>query len=213
MSQKDNLLDNPVEFLKEVRESFDIQQDVDAMKRIRHDLDVIKEESEARISKEHSKVSESNKKLNAERIDVAKLEGDLEYTNEESNEFGSKDELVKLLKDLDGLERNIVSLRSELDEKMKLYLKDSEIISTPNGSKIKAKVIEPELEEQSAVTPEANENILKLKLYRSLGVILDLENDQVLINRKNDGNIDILPLDNNLSDFYKTKYIWERLGK
>uniref|UniRef100_UPI0000D894C2 Hypothetical 24.6 kDa protein in ILV2-ADE17 intergenic region n=1 Tax=Saccharomyces cerevisiae TaxID=4932 RepID=UPI0000D894C2 len=60
---------------------------------------------------------------------------------------------------------------------------------------------------------EANENILKLKLYRSLGVILDLENDQVLINRKNDGNIDILPLDNNLSDFYKTKYIWERLGK
>nr|7KDF_C Chain C, Spc24 [Saccharomyces cerevisiae] len=100
MSQKDNLLDNPVEFLKEVRESFDIQQDVDAMKRIRHDLDVIKEESEAR-----------------------------------------------------------------------------------------------------------------LKLYRSLGVILDLENDQVLINRKNDGNIDILPLDNNLSDFYKTKYIWERLGK
>jgi kinetochore protein Spc24 len=106
-----------------------------------------------------------------------------------------------------------VSLRSELDEKMKLYLKDSEIISTPNGSKIKAKVIEPELEEQSAVTPEANENILKLKLYRSLGVILDLENDQVLINRKNDGNIDILPLDNNLSDFYKTKYIWERLGK
>lgn len=52
MSQKDNLLDNPVEFLKEVRESFDIQQDVDAMKRIRHDLDVIKEESEARISKE-----------------------------------------------------------------------------------------------------------------------------------------------------------------
>ncbi|CAI5022828.1 AVN_HP_G0063630.mRNA.1.CDS.1 [Saccharomyces cerevisiae] len=195
MSQKDNLLDNPVEFLKEVRESFDIQQDVDAMKRIRQDLDVIKEESEARISKEHSKVSESNKKLNAERINVAKLEGDLEYTNEESNEFGSKDELVKLLKDLDGLERNIVG------------------ISTPNGSKIKAKVIEPELEEQSAVTPEANENILKLKLYRSLGVILDLENDQVLINRKNDGNIDILPLDNNLSDFYKTKYIWERLGK
>ena len=131
MSQKDNLLDNPVEFLKEVRESFDIQQDVDAMKRIRHDLDVIKVESEARISKEHSKVSESNKKLNAERINVAKLERDLEYTNEESNEFGSKDELVKLLKDLDGLERNIVSLRSELDEKMKLYLKDSEIISTP----------------------------------------------------------------------------------
>ena len=34
MSQKDSLLDNPVEFLREVRESFNIQQDVDAMKRL-----------------------------------------------------------------------------------------------------------------------------------------------------------------------------------
>ncbi|CAI5033038.1 CGH_1_HP_G0103920.mRNA.1.CDS.1 [Saccharomyces cerevisiae] len=57
------------------------------------------------------------------------------------------------------------------------------------------------------------ENILKLKHHRSLGVILDLENDQVLINRKNDGNIDILPMIITSTDFYKTKYIWERLGK
>ncbi|CAI5033050.1 CGH_1_HP_G0103930.mRNA.1.CDS.1 [Saccharomyces cerevisiae] len=43
------------------------------MKRIRHDLDVIKEESEARISKKSiPKVSESNKKLNTERINVAR---------------------------------------------------------------------------------------------------------------------------------------------
>ncbi|CAI6843956.1 ANL_collapsed_G0042160.mRNA.1.CDS.1 [Saccharomyces cerevisiae] len=58
MSQKDNLLTIRLNFLK----------------RSEKDLDVIKEESEARISKEHSKVSESNKKLNAERINVAKLE-------------------------------------------------------------------------------------------------------------------------------------------
>ncbi|CAI4048331.1 hypothetical protein SKDZ_13G2430 [Saccharomyces kudriavzevii ZP591] len=213
MSQKENLLDNPVEFLKEVRESFNIQQDVDAMRRIRHDLDIIREESEAKIAEEKSTVSESNRKLNAERINVAKLEGDLEYTNEEGNEFGSRDDLVKLFKDLDGLERNIVSLRSELDEKMKLYIKDSEIVSTSDGSEINPRMIESEMEDQSGITSEANENILKLKLYRSLGVILDLENNQVLISRKNDGNIDVLPLDDSLSDYYKTKYIWERLGK
>lgn len=137
----------------------------------------------------------------------------MEYTNEVGNEFGSKEELVSLLKDLDGLERNIVSLRSELDEKMKMYIKDSEIVSTADGSEINPKMIESELEDQNTITPEANENILKLKLYRSLGVILDLENNQVLINRKNDGNIDVLPLDDNLSDYYKTKYIWERLGE
>ncbi|CAI4035591.1 hypothetical protein SMKI_13G2410 [Saccharomyces mikatae IFO 1815] len=213
MSQKDSLLDNPVEFLREVRESFNIQQDVDAMKRIRQDLDTIAEESEAKIANEHSKVSESNKKLNAERINIAKLEGDLEYTKEESNEFGSKDELVKLLKDLDELERNIVSLRGELDEKMKLYIKDSEIVPTAEGSEINPKIMESELDDQSTINPEANENVLKLKLYRSLGVILDLENDQVLINGKNEENIDVLPLDDSLSDFYKTKYIWERLRK
>ncbi|CAI4049727.1 hypothetical protein SUVZ_13G2510 [Saccharomyces uvarum] len=213
MSQKENLLESPVEFLKEVRESFNIQQDIDAMKRIRHDLDVIRDESEARITSENLKVSESGKKLNAERINIAKLEGDLEYTNEVGNEFGSKEELVNLLKDLDGLERNIVSLRSELDEKMKMYIKDSEIVSTADGSEINPKMIESELEDQKTITPEANENILKLKLYRSLGVILDLENNQVLIKRKNDGNIDVLPLDDSLSDYYKTKYIWERLGK
>ncbi|EHN00840.1 Spc24p [Saccharomyces cerevisiae x Saccharomyces kudriavzevii VIN7] len=213
MSQKENLLDNPVEFLKEVRESFNIQQDVDAMRRIRHDLDIIREESEAKIAEEKSTVSESNRKLNAERINVAKLEGDLEYTNEEGNEFGSRDNLVKLFNDLDGLERNIVSLRSELDEKMKLYIKDSEIVSTSDGSEINPRMIESEMEDQSGITSEANENILKLKLYRSLGVILDLENNQVLISRKNDGNIDVLPLDDSLSDYYKTKYIWERLGK
>lgn len=183
------------------------------MKRIRHDLDVIRDESEARITSENLKVSESGKKLNAERINIAKLEGDLEYTNEVGNEFGSKEELVNLLKDLDGLERNIVSLRSELDEKMKMYIKDSEVVSTAEGSEINPKVIESELEDQKTITPEANENILKLKLYRSLGVILDLENNQVLIKRKNDGNIDVLPLDDSLSDYYKTKYIWERLGK
>lgn len=213
MSQKENMLESPAEFLKEVRESFNIQQDIDAMKRIRHDLDVIRDESEARITSENFKVSESGKKLNTERINIAKLEGDLEYTNEVGNEFGSKEELVSLLKDLDGLERNIVSLRSELDEKMKMYIKDSEIVSTADGSEINPKMIESELEDQNTITPEANENILKLKLYRSLGVILDLENNQVLINRKNDGNIDVLPLDDNLSDYYKTKYIWERLGE
>ncbi|EJS44227.1 spc24p [Saccharomyces arboricola H-6] len=213
MSQKESLLDGPVEFLKEVRESFNIQQDVDALKRIRHDLDVIREKSEAKIAEESSKVSESRKKLNAERIDVAKLEGDLEYTKEEGNEFGSKEDLINLLNDLDGLERNIVSLRTELDEKMKMYIKDSEIISSANGSEINPKMIESELGDQNAITPDANENILKLKLYRSMGVILDLENNQVLINRKSDGNIDVLPLDDSLSDYYKTKYIWERLGK
>ncbi|GAV56315.1 hypothetical protein ZYGR_0BB00920 [Zygosaccharomyces rouxii] len=196
------LLENPAELLRQVRENFIIQDDVAAIGGIDDKLDQIRSQSRQKLDSKEGEISTLQSQLEAENGRVDELNASLHRMRQESQELASQRQIVDYVKDLDELEQSIVSMRSELDEKIVKLVRDTrdqDSYESPDESKV-------------LQDPVARANILKLKLYRSMGVIIDEENGQVLI-KDSKNEVDILPIDSDLSDFFKTKFIWEKISK
>lgn len=196
------LLESPAELLRQVRENFIIQEDVDAIGGIDSKLDEIRLQSRQKLGSKEDEISTLNTQLEAENAQVNDLATSLSQMRQESQELASQRQIVDYVKELDELEQSIVSMRSELDEKIVQLVKDTKDEDSSETAD----------EKQLLQDPVTRANVLKLKLYRSMGVIIDEENGQVLI--KNPHNeVDILPIDSDLSSFFKTKFIWEKISK
>ncbi|CAR29925.1 hypothetical protein ZYGR_0AD06160 [Zygosaccharomyces rouxii] len=196
------LLENPAELLRQVRENFIIQEDVAAIGGIDEKLDQIQAQSRQKLASKEGEISTLESQLKTENDQVNELTTSLDRVRQESQELASQRQIVDYVKELDELEQSIVSMRSELDEKIVKLVKDTRDQDSSES---------PD-ESQLLQDPVARANILKLKLYRSMGVIIDQENGQVLIKDPNN-DVDILPIDSDLSDFFKTKFIWEKISK
>ncbi|GCE97115.1 kinetochore-associated Ndc80 complex subunit spc24 [Zygosaccharomyces mellis] len=196
------LLENPAELLRQVRENFIIQDDVAAIEGIDEKLNQIRSQSRQKLNSKGNEIATLESQLEVENGLVNELNSSLEQMRQESQELASQKQIVDYVKELDELEQSIVSMRSELDEKIVKLVRDSRDQDSPESSG----------ESELLQDPVAKANILKLKLYRSMGVIIDEENDQVLIKDSNN-EVDVLPIDGDLSDFFKTKFIWEKISK
>lgn len=159
--------------------------------------------------------------LEQSRDNVAKLEGNLLDTErslndlrelmkdatEEATIMRRNDKVVSVVDELEKLEMEINQLNSEIEEKVTRLAEDD----SKENWHAEIDVINKEIEQE--YDPIFAANILKLKLYRSLGVRLDIGNGQILIQDKGSGRIDSLPLESDLTDHFKVKYIWDRIGK
>ncbi|CDF88982.1 ZYBA0S03-06414g1_1 [Zygosaccharomyces bailii CLIB 213] len=196
------LLENPAELLREVRENFMIQQDVDSIANIDDKINQIHSKSLAKLKAKNIDVQSLHSQYEKERKLVDELSLESDKFRQESQELASQRQVVDYVKELDELEQSIVLMRGQLDEKIIQLVRDS------RDQKKK------EFPEESMILsdPIAKANILKLKLYRSMGVVVDEEKGQVLI-KGNENEVNILPIDNDFSDFFKTKFIWEKISK
>ncbi|AQZ16140.1 SPC24 (YMR117C) [Zygosaccharomyces parabailii] len=196
------LLENPAELLREVRENFMIQQDVDSIANIDDKINQIHSKSLAKLKAKNIDVQSLHSQYEKERKLVDELSLESDKFRQESQELASQRQVVDYVKELDELEQSIVLMRGQLDEK---------IIQLVRDSRDQEKKEFPE-ESMILSDPIAKANILKLKLYRSMGVVVDEEKGQVLI-KGNENEVNILPIDNDFSDFFKTKFIWEKISK
>lgn len=206
------LLENPADLLKEVRENFMIEQDVNSLINIDRKIEEIQSRSQEELRSKKTDISKLHIQLDTSTSKVDALKTDLDRIKDESQELVGQNEVVDYVKELDELEQSIVSLRSQLDERIVHLVRSGR--SSTGGSSLDqspiAVVIDPEEEIEIINNPASRANLLKLKLYRSMGVVLDEDNNQVLI-EGNDNAIDVLPLNDDISDFFKTKFIWDRI--
>lgn len=196
------LLENPAELLREVRENFMIQQDVESIANIDDKINQIHSKCLAKLKAKNINIQSLDSQYEKERTLVDELSLELDKFRRESQELASQKQVVDYVKELDDLEQSIVLMRGQLDEK---------IIKLVRDSRDQEKEEFPE-ESMILSDPIAKANILKLKLYRSMGVVVDEEKGQVLI-KGNENEVNILPIDNDYSDFFKTKFIWEKISK
>ncbi|CCF55488.1 hypothetical protein KAFR_0A00500 [Kazachstania africana CBS 2517] len=200
MSSEGKLIDDPASLLKETREAFNIEEDIENLIEINKKLKQIKEKSNTLIKNRNLNIKKLSNDMNAHKDKTDTLTIELQRIREENFKIKENEANLEIfVNDLNKLESETTELRQNIDDKV------TKLISEPNTLDFTA---DPSILDD----PVAKANLLKLKFYRSMGIIIDSDNNQVLIeNAKN--KIDILPLDDDYSDFFKTKFIWDRIKK
>lgn len=201
---EDQFLEDPSSLLQETRSNFSITNDTESLDRISSNLTQLQSTVKEKLVTKQRRVDQLQVEFEAFQSVVETLEDKRKGLMSDAEQQNKNDALLKLVDEMEKLEQELVTMRSELDQGME------QLIRGPLAN------LETEDEEQnSEQEPEdltLRANILKLKLYRSLGVILDTDNNQALIRQGNDEfKLDVLPLEDDLSDYFKTKYIWDRL--
>lgn len=201
---ENQFLEDPSSLLQETRSNFSITNDTESLDRISSNLTQLQSTVKEKLVTKQRRVDQLQVDFEAFQSIVETLEDKRKGLMSDAEQQNKNDALLKLVDEMEKLEQELVTMRSELDQGM------GQLIRGPLAD------LETEDEEQnSEQEPEdltLRANILKLKLYRSLGVILDTDNNQALIRQGNDeSKLDVLPLEDDLSDYFKTKYIWDRL--
>lgn len=201
---EDQFLEDPSSLLQETRSNFSITNDTESLDRISSNLTQLQSTVKEKLVTKQRQVDQLQVDFEAFQSVVETLEDKRKGLMSDAEQQNKNDALLKLVDEMEKLEQELVTMRSELDQGM--------------GQLIRGPLADLETEDEGQNSEQEPEdltlraNILKLKLYRSLGVILDTDNNQALIRQGNDeSKLDVLPLEDDLSDYFKTKYIWDRL--
>lgn len=201
---EDQFLEDPSSLLQETRSNFSITNDTESLDRISSNLTQLQSTVKEKLVTKQRQVHQLQVDFETFQSVVETLEDKRKGLMSDAEQQSKNDALLKLVDEMEKLEQELVTMRSELDQGM--------------GQLIRGPLADLETEDKGQNSEQEPEdltlraNILKLKLYRSLGVILDTDNNQALIRQGNDeSKLDVLPLEDDLSDYFKTKYIWDRL--
>lgn len=201
---EDQFLEDPSSLLQETRSNFSITNDTESLDRISSNLTQLQSTVKEKLVTKQRQVHQLQVDFETFQSVVETLEDKRKGLMSDAEQQNKNDALLKLVDEMEKLEQELVTMRSELDQGM--------------GQLIRGPLADLETEDKGQNSEQEPEdltlraNILKLKLYRSLGVILDTDNNQALIRQGNDeSKLDVLPLEDDLSDYFKTKYIWDRL--
>lgn len=191
---------NAAELLRETLDSFSIETDVETIDRIQESLKILKSEREQEIkitkqelSKLSSVLENANENINELNNDPKRLK-----IKEKIKENSKKElELSKNLKSL-GIEKQ--SLNTQLSHLIDVFTKlENELNSVKSIS----------IDEDE----ELNSTVLKLMIYRKLGLKLDMKSKTAIIFNKEKNLTDFLNYgDEEYSDYFISNYIWDRIG-
>lgn len=200
--------ENLLELLKQASEEYTAADDVSYIHEMNKNIDKLESQLKTQLEESRGNLA----KLENDLIDTEQSLGDLRElmkdATEEATIMRRSDKVVTVVDELEKLEQEVNKLNLEIEEKVTKLANDNNYRDNGNAE---IDVINKEMEQE--YDPIFAANILKLKLYRSLGVRLDIENNQVLIQNKGSGRIDTLPLESDLTEHFKVKYIWDRIGK
>lgn len=170
----------------------------------------IEEENKEYLEAEEEKIRLLKDRVDDQRKQLSILTDEISNLQRETNSVIEQDKLVRLVTELDDMERENLHLKNRNDTRV------NELASTFNRDHPDSNVIGSIIDQDETIetkkileNPVSKANILKLKLFRSLGMILDEKKQQVFI--EGNDKLDVLMLNEGYSDYFKTKYIWERI--
>lgn len=98
----------------------------------------------------------------------------------------------------------INSLKLSYNENLKkLDELESELI------KLNEKFISNTINDSKSI--DENANLIKLKLYQSIGLKFNTETKEVLILNKKKNNVSLLKIDDTYSEYFISNFIWENI--
>lgn len=203
-------LANSVESLKNLRESFNTNNIRGSFNIIEEATKSIEEQSTEYIQQGIANLEKLKQKVSSQKLKLDLLTKELSDLDHEANMMINQDNLIELVNELDSIEKENLQLKNKNDKRV------NELAETYKSNEIDDKGIinqidqaEDEEAQKILEDPVSRANILKLKLFRSLGVIVDTNSKQVFIEHSD--KLDVLSLNEGYSDYFKTKYIWERI--
>ncbi|KAG0670780.1 kinetochore-associated Ndc80 complex subunit spc24 [Maudiozyma exigua] len=175
----------------------------------------IEKDNEDYIKEEKESLLELQRRADMQQETLDTLKNELNQLKKETESIFNQDQLANLVKELDILEKENLEKKNRNDKNIRelavLYNVNTD---TDNGRNSNGSInifARDEEEETKKIleNPISRANLLKLKLFRSLGVIVDIKTQQVFI--EDSDRLDVLMLNEGYSNYFKTKYIWERI--
>ncbi|CAD1782417.1 similar to Saccharomyces cerevisiae YMR117C SPC24 Component of the evolutionarily conserved kinetochore-associated Ndc80 complex (Ndc80p-Nuf2p-Spc24p-Spc25p) [Maudiozyma barnettii] len=173
----------------------------------------IEQENEKYLKEEEETLFKLQKKVKEQQETVESLNRELLKLKEDTDSILQQDKLMDLVAELDFIEKKNLQVKNSNDKRINeladQYNKDGEHSQTPIDTINLIDRDENEAAQKILEDPVSRANILKLKLFRSLGVVIDVKAEQVFIEESD--KLDVLMLNEGYSNYFKTKYIWERI--
>ncbi|SCU94592.1 LADA_0G09538g1_1 [Lachancea dasiensis] len=196
---KEQLLEDPTGLLRETRNNFSIVNDSESLKNVAKNLEELQRTVEEKLMRKEDEAKQLDLAVRKTQNRLEVLRRARNGTGDNTDALSDADGADQLSQELELLEQRLVGLRRQVDEGLKELVA---IETVREGS--------PELlPEKDAVDRGHKTDILKIQVYRSLGIALDLSNRNALINKT--GTLDVVPLDDASDDFFRTKYLWDRI--
>ncbi|SCU77864.1 LAFA_0A03730g1_1 [Lachancea sp. 'fantastica'] len=198
MAGKEQLLEDPVDLIRETRNNFSLVNDAESLLNVTQMIDELQRlvHEKVETKAEEVKKVDSAARKTENRLEV--LRQTQLASNTDGNGSSSQNDAGQLAQELEELEKRLVVMRTEVDEGLKELAHDS------------SHELDLELLQEAVPTDRIHKaNILKIQVFRSLGLVLDLPHRKVLLNKA--GALDVVDLDDSTSEFYRTKYLWERM--
>ncbi|KAM3163408.1 Kinetochore-associated Ndc80 complex subunit spc24 [Lachancea thermotolerans] len=192
------LIENPSNLIRETRTNFSIVNDTEALSNISKNLNELQRIVKEKLDRKSNELSQSESALEKNEARLDTLRRARTESGSGQLQGGSSEDVLEMARELESLERRLVELRQEVDRGLEQLIEKN-----ADDSKVQ------ELEESQTEDPEHRTNVLKIQLYRSLGVVLDADNNRALISK--DGTLDVVPVDGDASAYFRTKYLWDRI--
>ncbi|SMN19171.1 similar to Saccharomyces cerevisiae YMR117C SPC24 Component of the evolutionarily conserved kinetochore-associated Ndc80 complex (Ndc80p-Nuf2p-Spc24p-Spc25p) [Maudiozyma saulgeensis] len=196
-----------------LRETFNTNNVRSSLNEIMDATTGIEQENEKYLEEEEEILLQLKNKVNKQKETVESLNKELLKLKEDTDTILQQDKLVDLVSELDIIEKKNLQLKNDNDKRInELAIQyNAEADNTKHPIDTINLIDRDENEETKKMLedPVSRANILKLKLFRSLGVVIDVKAEQVFIEESD--KIDVLMLNDGYSNYFKTKYIWERI--
>jgi chromosome segregation ATPase len=194
---------NPAELLRETLESFSIETDLDTIDRIQESLKILQSERDKELQVTQAELLQLSTALKTQEETISELVND-----------PKRHEVKDKLKENAKLEFEYSkSLKGLTYEKQELNSKLSQLVDEFTR-------LENDLDSLQSATGDANHEdqdldsvVLKLMVYRKLGLKLDTKSKTAIIFNKEKNLTDFLNYsDEKYSDYFISNYIWDRIG-
>ncbi|CAR22475.1 kinetochore-associated Ndc80 complex subunit SPC24 [Lachancea thermotolerans CBS 6340] len=192
------LIENPSNLIRETRTNFSIVNDTEALSNISKNLNELQRIVKEKLDRKSNELSQSESALEKNEARLDTLRRARTESGSGQLQGGSSEDVLEMARELESLERRLVELRQEVDRGLEQLIEKN-----ADDGKVQ------ELEESQTEDPEHRTNVLKIQLYRSLGVVLDADNNRALISK--DGTLDVVPVGGDASAYFRTKYLWDRI--
>lgn len=208
-------LSQSINAVANLRETFNAEDIKSSLNKIMETSVNIENDTEEYLKKEEELLLQLQKDADIQYEELDKLNKELAQLKKDTESILRQDQLTDLIKELDTIEKENLEMKNRNDkhihELADIYRVNADTDNGANSNESINMIVCNEEEETKKILadPTARANILKLKLFRSLGVVIDIKTEQVFIEELD--KLDILKLNEGYSKYFTTKYLWERI--
>lgn len=188
-----------IQLLTQTIENFDIEGDIQTLDRIEDEIRRLRDRRETKLDEARTVLQSLSRKLEISRAaseNSAHAEAQHQFSQESMKLERQKFSIAKSINELESIYESNISTLDKLKEELTRLESEDVVVSA--GALVE------------------DSTILRLKLYRSLGISFDgdrVDNvSKALIQSSSTNNVQVFQLDkNNYSNYFVSNYLWEKL--